>query len=358
MGNKLESLADNRFESGQYHEAKETYEKVLNKIKEGSNPKKRARILNKIGDCYAEMKNFYDSILTYEKALNIQQDKLGLEDISIASTYTCLGIVFFKNKKWEESLLYFEKALNIQVQKLKKGAMALAVTYYNIGQVLTEMGKGEKALEHYLKALEINKKNKGSLNPIVATNHYAIGILYLQFDDLENAESHLRYALNIRKKYAIQDNLEIAKILAAQGVIASTKKNYELAMKLHREAVSLRQSVLSADNPLLITSKHSLAKVLFRASQYTACKALIDELILFYEKDEESYSSELQDIYGLLGNLYKEIENQIDSELAYAKSLLYEKTKAKNESSKVSDNLNFDPNLMKLINLQTEISEY
>ena len=75
--------------------------------------------------------------------------------------------------------------------------MSVADTYTNMGIVFKELGDYEKALFHYRNALDIQNKSLGRAHVFVAQTIGNIADVYMAQGDLENALLSYKEALDI-----------------------------------------------------------------------------------------------------------------------------------------------------------------
>ena len=76
----------------------------------------------------------------FERALDIQLEKLGPEHIDVASRYYNLGIEQHDMGNLQQAKEYHERALDIRLKKLGPEHTDVATIYNNLGVVQRDMG--------------------------------------------------------------------------------------------------------------------------------------------------------------------------------------------------------------------------
>ena len=89
----------------------------------------------------------------------IKKEQLGANHVSVATSYSNLGTVYWETGDLEKAKEYYEWALKIQKQQLGANYVDVATSYNNLGNVYKKTGDLEKAKEYYEWALEIKKNN-------------------------------------------------------------------------------------------------------------------------------------------------------------------------------------------------------
>ena len=116
-----------------------------------------AEALNEAGD-FPGAKRLYEKVLPgYEKVPG--------QELTVANSYICLGVVASNQGEYEEAKAYYQKALKITVSKLGEDHVDVAMSYNNLGVVARQQGEYEEAKAYYQKALKIRVSKLGENHP-------------------------------------------------------------------------------------------------------------------------------------------------------------------------------------------------
>jgi len=159
------------------------------------------------GLCLDNLKKYAEAMHAFEKAIEIDPKN----DIALSNRGICI-LELKGNKKGIEA---FEKAIEINPKNYR--------AWNNLGVVLARLERYVEAIEAYKKAIEINPKED--------LPAYNLGELFLNLGNLEGATKIV--------KDTLQRNENLASILALQGRIDIKEKNYDVASKNFRKAISL-----------------------------------------------------------------------------------------------------------------------
>ncbi|MDU2360549.1 MAG: DUF2225 domain-containing protein, partial [Campylobacter concisus] len=95
-----------------------------------------------------------------------------------ADDYSIAAYEYYQNGNYQKAIEAYTKALEIQENILGKDDIKNAVIYNNMGLAYAFMGEYEKALEFATKALAIQEKILGKENTEVATSYNNMGLIY------------------------------------------------------------------------------------------------------------------------------------------------------------------------------------
>lgn len=128
--------ADEAYGEGELERARDKLRRAV--TLDENNPE----ILNKLGFIEAKLGNSNESIVCYERSLEV--------DPSDDLTHNAIASVYKTQGDFERAQHHYEKALDIDD--------AYAITYYNYGNLLSDLGENLRAQEMYAKALAIDEE--------------------------------------------------------------------------------------------------------------------------------------------------------------------------------------------------------
>jgi tetratricopeptide (TPR) repeat protein/predicted Ser/Thr protein kinase len=109
------------------------------------------------------------------------------------------GLVAMKRKKLAAALANFERALELQQARLGPEHPDVAMTLNNIGVVLGRLGRQDEAIANYEKSLAIHLAIEGPGHPNTATAQHNLGVLLRSRGRSLEARDRLEQALAVRR---------------------------------------------------------------------------------------------------------------------------------------------------------------
>jgi tetratricopeptide (TPR) repeat protein len=180
----------------------------------------KARILNNLGNYYAERKNWEAALRQYEKALKF--------DPSAAGTYNNIANVYGEQGKFSESIKMLEEVVAHDPR--------FAPAYYNLGIIYAspQYKQYNKAMEYFRKTLQID--------PMFVQALVGIANLYGSTNQLDKARFYLEQARAVNPGYApLYEDL---------GHLYFSQEQYDLAAQYYQEALRRNSQVAVVRNNL------------------------------------------------------------------------------------------------------------
>jgi tetratricopeptide (TPR) repeat protein len=179
---------------GQSDKAQEVYEVLLD---QRTNEREKGPIYHQLGRVKNNQGEYQEAITCYEKAIDIYQNTVPLNQLSLAMSYNNIGNVYYSMGDYPKALSSHEKALAIRQQSLPPNHPDLAQSYNNIGLVYNNTGDYPKALSSDEKALAIRQQSLPPNHPDLAQSYYNIGDLYENMGNYSKAHSYYERAVDI-----------------------------------------------------------------------------------------------------------------------------------------------------------------
>jgi len=128
--------AEGYLKKGNYNQAIKEFEVVLKKWPDDS------RCYNKLGVCYASLRDFIKAKSYLEKALAL--------DLKYPEPYNNLGNICLEEKEYEKSIELYKKALELNPD--------YAAAHSNLGLAYKRTKRINEAVKHFKSAAEIDRK--------------------------------------------------------------------------------------------------------------------------------------------------------------------------------------------------------
>ena len=200
-------------------------------------PKEEAEIFDDIGLVYWELFCFKESLIYFNKALEIKKSIYDDNDPNIASTYNNVAEALDKLHEYGKAEYCFKKAIAIYKEKLGEENRRTINTYDNMANLYCHMERYEQAIFYHKKAINYYE-NVCTDKPLeTATSYNNIGVAYHKMGDNENARFYLEKCLSIRKRLlraghpyiqiTLINLLDVYNALGDQDAYLRTKKMLE-----------------------------------------------------------------------------------------------------------------------------------
>lgn len=128
--------AENYLKKGNFNQAIREFETVLEKHPDDP------RCYNKLGVCYASLRDFIKAKSYLEKALKF--------DLEYSEPYNNLGNICLEEKEYEKSIELYKKALELNPD--------YAAAHSNLGLAYKRTKRINEAVKHFKRAAEIDRK--------------------------------------------------------------------------------------------------------------------------------------------------------------------------------------------------------
>ncbi|MCF7912583.1 MAG: tetratricopeptide repeat protein [Candidatus Cloacimonetes bacterium] len=182
------------------------------------------------------------------KSLKIKEKVLEPDDILIAQSYNCLGLVYHAMGKYHKSLKYTLQALPIFEEKNAKFQLIIALLN-NAGNAYSLLGEYDKALEYHGKSLLIRSIELGEKHPDFAKSVMHMGNVYLHMDKNEEALEHYERALKILLECEEEVPGKLVMCYSNMGSFYSQNNQFEEALHYLEKALPILSEHDSLDKP-------------------------------------------------------------------------------------------------------------
>ncbi len=255
---------------GDYEKAIEYYQKALEieESKLGRDHPDTALSYINLGTAYSNEGDYGKAIENYQKALEITESKLGKDHPDTAASYNNLGTAYLYKGDYNKAIEYHKKALEIRESRLGRDHPDTATTYNDLGRTYSYKGDYDKAIRYYQKALEITESKLGKDHPDTAISYSNLGVAYNGKRDFEKAIEYYQKALEIAEPILGQDHPQTATSYNNLGLAYHNKGNYDKAIVYYYKSLEIRESRLGKDHPDTAKSFNNLGLVYMYKEDY------------------------------------------------------------------------------------------
>ncbi|MBN1755525.1 sigma 54-interacting transcriptional regulator [bacterium] len=244
----------------------ELYIKIQNEQGEREHTIKPLKI---IGLMQKDIGNYHAARESYQKAAEIAKE-YNLPD-QLADIYNDLGVTYFEEGIPEKCLTYYREALKLEdEQQYTKGIMR---TLNNLGSVLLRLNNLPEAREHFEKSLRLAQETDHI--KMQATLMLNLGEVNLILDNLEIAHEFFQHSASISRKhnafpYLFTNLINLTELYLRQGKLAFVQKAME-------EAEQLLKKIKTTKYHFIYTLQQ--AKWLLQTGDFPKANKVLDDFI-------------------------------------------------------------------------------
>jgi tetratricopeptide (TPR) repeat protein len=296
----------------------DTIEKIV-KVAGGAD-KLTALLWSRLASIYRDKGDYDRAIEFFEKAIAIEEEKIGKDHPDTAISYDNLASVYSFKGDYDRAIELYERALKIKEAKLGRDHSDTATTYNNLILVYKDKGDYGRAIEFGKKALKIIDK-LGKDSPDAAPTYNNLALVYHDKGDYDRAIEFYKKAIKIAEEGLGKDHPDTATAYANLASVYRTKGDYDRAIEFGEKALRIREERLGKDHPLTAQSYNDLGGVYKDKGDYVRA-------IEFYQKALRIKGEKLGKgdaytaiIYNNLAGVYKDIRDYDKAIEFYEKAL-------------------------------------
>jgi CHAT domain-containing protein len=261
------------------------------------------------GDSVIVMEEYSNARSLYERAVAIQEHRLGIDSPELAELLDDQGALLRAMRKYDEAADVFQRVLALWTRALGPDHPQTAKSINDLAAVRVMKYTGEKrfidafavaqtALEHAERALGPDHPSVGLALANLAELYHSFRATYLK----AAADLHER-ALAIRERSLGPDHWDVVLSLRSLGEVYAAQKDYGNAARVYARALSIAEQVLGPDHPAIATFTQRLAAVHPSPGQYADTERLYQRVLAIREKEGQAYK--VAHALENLGNLYR-----------------------------------------------------
>ena len=327
---------------GKYNEAKEYYEKALfvrRKIYDEEHADVAASY-NNLGIVYSDLGKYNEAKEYYEKALFIWRRIYDEEHADVATSYNNLGTVYSKRGKYNEAKEYHEKALFIRKKIYDEEHADFAQSYNNLGAVYKDLGKYNEAKEYYEKALFVRRKIYDEEHPHVAASYNNLGVVYSDLGKYNEAKEYYEKALFIWRRIYDEEHADVATSYNNLGVAYSDLGKYNEAKEYYKKALIIRKKIYDDEHADVATSYNNLGVAYSNLGKYNEAKEHYEKALIIRKKIYDEEHADVATSYNNLGAAYSNLGKYNEAKEYYEKALFISKKIYAEEHADVATSYN------------------
>ncbi|HMA41543.1 MAG TPA: serine/threonine-protein kinase [Gemmatimonadales bacterium] len=271
-------------------------------------PAVQARMLDALGDVYANLGEYDESRRLLERALALRRATLGEQHVDVAQSLNHLGTLARRLANYAAAESLYLSALAIERRALGDSDLAVARTLSNLGFLMPYVARLAEGEAYYRSALAITRRVKPAGDPDVAK---AVGRLcetLARRGKRAEAESLLREVAAARRRTAGQQDPTLAEtLLSLADLIATDSGRITEAESLYRQALAIQRRTFGDRSPVLSHALDGLSDVLAARGAFAEAEGLEREVL---DIRREALGAEHPSVAEALGHLAALMERQ------------------------------------------------
>ena len=282
----------------------------------------------------------YDEALPLvERALEIRERLLGLEDRDVAQSLNNLAILHYFKGDYAKAEPLCQRALAIREKALGPEHPLVAGSLTILATLYWDKANYAKAEPLCQRALAIWEKTLGPEHPNVAGSLTILATLYWNKGDYARAEPLYQRSLNIQEKALGPEHLGVAGSLANLAILYRNRGDYAKAEPLHQRALAIWEKALGPEHPDVAVSLNNLAILHRDKGDYAKAETLHQRALAIWEKALGPEHPDVAQSLNNLANLYRNKGAYAKAEPLYQRSLYIQEKALGPEHPNVADSL-------------------
>jgi eukaryotic-like serine/threonine-protein kinase len=261
--------------------AREILDKASTEIDPGlsKDPDLQAQMMFTMGNVYEKLGLYPQSQSLLTKALDIQRQALGPEDLGTLRSMQSLSDIYLHEGRYADAEKLLNETLNARRRILGPQHPDTVKSLNDLGLVYTAEGRFANAETALREALEIKTHLLGPDNPSTLNSMENLGNVFEATGNHADAEKLDRQALNIRLHVQGSDAPDTLNAMTNLGNILDNEGHHDDAEKLLRDALGIEIRILGPEHPATLASMHNLGDILFEEGRYTEAGKLMRETL-------------------------------------------------------------------------------
>lgn len=276
--------------AGEYDDAIESYQEVLNLRPHLLLPRKMADIKRKIGLSYQRKGQYDPALKHYHEGIQILGEGVSVE---IARIHECLSWIYANQGEYEKAVFSAQQGLKIvEGTRYEK---EIADCYDAVGNVYLKKSDYDRAIEHQERALEARKRIGDRLE--LARSYINLGMAYKYKGEYDKALRY--YTDSLATSEEIGDIIRIAVSHGELGFVQDVRSNYDAAIWHYNKGLALFERL--GNKPLVAITHNNLGEVYRGKGEYDQAMEHLDIALKMYIDFEDKEG--LSDVHRILSEI-------------------------------------------------------
>ncbi|KAF3432799.1 hypothetical protein FNV43_RR23901 [Rhamnella rubrinervis] len=261
------------------------YEAVNERINAGARGLEEAAVLDVIALGYMAVGDlkFVGALL---EMLNELVDSLKDDEPLLDPVLVHMGSMYSTLGKFKKSVLMYQRAIDIMENKHGKTCLYLVTPILGMAKALGSIGRATKAIEFYHRSINILESCRGSENEDLIIPLFGLGNLLLKEGKSMEAETPYLRILNIYTKLYGEHDGRVGMTMCSLAHVKCAMGNANEAIQLYRNALQVIKdsNYMALDDSTMEKMRVDLAELLHVVGRGKEGRELLEECLLIIEK--------------------------------------------------------------------------
>lgn len=260
--------------------------------------------LSGMGSCKTILGDYQEARVLYQQGLKYYFRKSDGNPKVIFALYSGLGHLYNLSGRYDSAAYYLHEGLNELLRNPSKDYRFIAKFYLNLTTYwfnLSDIGKASFYLE---KGISLALMEKDS--PLLSDLFYNKAIIYHKKQQADSARYYFKMS---SKANPGSNDISTANRVNNQGIMLSTVKRYQEAIKYQKKALQIRKTI--NDRRGIIQSYRSLAGTSLLMKDYKNALSFLEQALSYFNKD--TLNQDYLRLIGLKAQLYAKMGNYQDA---------------------------------------------
>ncbi|KAK6936663.1 MalT-like TPR region [Dillenia turbinata] len=197
-----------------------------------------------------------------------------------------MGSMYSTTGKYEESILMYQRAVQILEDVHGKNSTLLITPLMGIAKALGSLGRAPEAVESYHRAIAILEVSRGFECKDLMVPLFSLGNLLMKKGQAEDAESCFSRVLDICKKSYGENDGRVGMAMCSLAHVKCAKGNVDEAIRLYRDALQVIEDskYTAVDDNIMEKIRIDLAELLHVVGRGKEGRKLLEDCLVIAEK--------------------------------------------------------------------------
>ncbi|AES72530.2 putative acetyltransferase A, auxiliary subunit [Medicago truncatula] len=234
-----------------------------------------------------------------------------------------MGNMYATLNKFEESLNTYQRAVYIVERIYGKDSTILVTPHLGMAKALGSIGKATKAVEIYQHVITLLESNRGAESKDLVVPLLSLGNLLLKEGRANDAESRFSRVLNIYTKVYGENDGRIGMAMSSLAQVKCALGKTDEAIHLFKRALKVMKdsNYMSPDNSIMEKMRVDLAELLHTSGRGQKGREILEECLLITERYKGKEHPSLATHMINLATSYTRSKNYAEAEHLLRRSL-------------------------------------
>lgn len=283
---KLVTEVTRRFQAGQYTEAVQLAQQVLDMREKALGPDHSdvAASLELLGGLYWAQGVYAEAEAVTKRAVAIHEKLLGSEHRDIGPSLVNLARVYRAQSRYKDAELLLSRAVTILEKALGPEARTVGIALSNLAELYLEQQRFAEAEPLMKRALAILEKELGPDHPDVGGSLNGLALLYRAQGRNREAEALLKRSIAIAERALGSEHPVVGASLLNLAQLYRVLGRPADAEPVLKRAIAIQEKTLGPDHPAVGASVNSLGVFYHAQSRYAEAGPLYERYLAISEK--------------------------------------------------------------------------